>query len=369
MFDPLEQPALAYILQQQLWARRGNQILIASGMGIVPQLLAHSEQELELMEARLMQARSQEYKTWRGFDVRHLLRQQSGNFEYRQFDVFSALDVATPALNQATFDFLTLRDRQGAKLETSLNAQVYKPDSDIITTFLQADEDEIRLAMAFRREMVNEAAPHRHDIASGAYVLMRETLPKLDTRLIYDHLRLLIVPQGIGVAVVHDSLYIPFWWSPENDTNTSQVWVPADIRFAFDVLLASIWRDACIVRERFVQECRDKGKGYQGKQAFKSDVVRLPRVIFKSQWGSNMDRQITEGISKRAHTVRGHYRLISDEYIAPDEQKEAALDYGIPAPPVGYTFVRPHSRGTGEALPVARRVICQGLQVARTVLS
>lgn len=367
-FDPVQQPALAYVLWQQLWAERTNNIVITAGMGIEAQHLYYTETEAQYLKMRIEQARQETYSTWRGFDVRHIQKQQDS--DSKQFDVFSAFDAATFYLDQTTFDFLTLRDKKDARLMCWLNMKTYNKID--IGFLLLGNEESMRLAIAFRHDMEREAQPHRRNIASGAYVLMREPLPKLDALIVYDYLRLVITPHGIGASIVQESNYIPFWWSPERETNTSQVWVPADVRFALDVLLASIWRDACIVKESAFPENRSAGRGYKssGKKAksSKSNIVRLPRVVYKSTWGGNDDREIVESIAKRAHTVRGHYRYIRDEYNSPDEAKNTALDHGYAPPPTNYTFVRPHQRGTGEAMPSVRRVICRGLQVAKTVL-
>jgi hypothetical protein len=366
-FNPFKEPALAFILQQQIWATRTQQILIASGMGVQPQILDFTEDEWRYVETALMQARHTPVNSWRGFDVRHLIHQQGA--EYRQFDVFCVLDAATKYLNQEALDFLTMRDRPGMVIDCNLDAERYNMQEDV-SKFWYVEENEVRLSLAFRAEMVKEAATNRRDIATGAYVMLREPLPRLDELIAYDELRLLVTRHGIGVSIISGNFYIPFWWSPELDTNTSQVWVPSAVRFALDVLMACIWRDACIVKEEMLSTPRNSSRGYKatGKPQHNSEVVRLPRVIYKTQWGSRADRETVESISKRAHVVRGHYRFIRDEYEAPEELKEAALDYGLAAPPRDFTFVRPHTRGTGEAMPSVRRVICKGLQVAKTVL-
>lgn len=366
MIDPVAQPALAFVIQQMIWGASTNQIVIVSGMGIDEQMITVDASELPAYKLALAQARETTYKTWRGLDVRHLKAQEGQ--ENRQFDVFAALDVATPHLTQATFDFLTLRDGGDYKLDDALVATSFELTAE---SYLFADEEDVRLCMAFRQQMVQEAEPLRHNICRGAYVLLREPLPRLDQLLIYDYLRLVLTPAGIGVAVVWegDRWYIPFWWSPDSDINTSQVWVPPRLRFALDVLLAAIWRDACIVQQKTFTERRDVGKGYKAKSKPKhqSDTIRLPRVVYKSSWGPTSDREVIERIARRAHAVRGHYRALEDR-TASEMAVEAALEYGYPEPPEGYTFVRPHTRGTGEAMPAVRRVICKGLQVAKTVL-
>lgn len=391
-FDPYENPGLTHVLFQMAMAKHtGQQITIAAGMGVPPQLLSFSDSDLTGYLRQLQIARANPISTWRGLDVRHLKHYTS---EYRQIDVLAALAPAMP-LSQTILDFLTLRDIPHASLDCILTGAampVFNGDIETnVTRFFSTDTEDIRLAMAFRKQMVQEAEPHRHNVPTGIYVLQREPLPRLDELIEYQEIRLYISPRGICGAIIFDPppdtydlaiashkdghlslpAFIPFCWMPEDDTNTVQVFVPSAVHFALEILFASIWRDACIVQEKALQERRDRGKAYKASKRYTphENPLRLPRTVYRSQWATDADRQITEAISRSAHAVRGHYRRLADDHTASETAAETAQEYGYPAPPDGYTFVRPHTRGSGDLQSQTRRVICKGLQVARTLLS
>lgn len=371
--DLLRQPALVYVLQLLLWSQASGQPLPAAshmGIPITDSLLAYTQDTS--LRSRIIEVSNATYKTWRGLDVRHLIQQQG--VEYRQFDVFSALDAATPYLTQEMFDFITLRDVPKANLDCALNATQFAESAGSVQAWFGEDEDTIRLVSAFRQQMVDNAAAFRNQIAIGAYIMQREPLPRLDELLIYEQLRLLITPAGIAVSIVRETEYVPFWWTPDG-INTSLVWLPASIHFAIDVLLACIWHDACVVQMATFNP--QKRRGFTRRSAggspppqHKSSIVRLPRIIYETQWGSPTDREQVDRISRQAHTVRGHYRLLADGREASEDAKQNASDHLYPEPPPGFTFVKPHIRGEGEpAQHSPLRVICKGLQVAKTVLS
>lgn len=298
-------------------------------------------------------------KRWRGFDVRHL-RAQAGR-EFAAFDVFAALEAGAHLLTQETLDFLTLRDVPGAALEVLLVAG--EADSEADFEYLKGiQRDLVDLTMGFRRQMVEEAAPHRHQVAVGAYVLEREPLHLVDTALVYDRLRLVITPGGILYSLISGSQYVPCFWSPEG-THTCQVWLNARAIFVLDALLACIWRDACIVRRQFVAEQRGK-KGYEGKPRHHNPKV-LPRTIYVSTWSTPADRATIREVTRNAHHVSACYPRLPEGHVARDAAERAA-EYHWPPPPEGRTFRKPTTRGEGT--PQAKRVVCRGLQVARITL-
>lgn len=380
-FDPLKSPSLAYVIEQAIWQKKFNLVVMVTGMGIGEHLLSWDEAEESQLLDSINAARMTTVKTWRGFDVRHIESAPpvpvKGFSEIRQFDVFSALDPATRYITQEMMDFVTLRDIPDAELELCFNKnnigdflQYSEGNSAVaINTALFPKEDEMRLSLAFRKQMVDEAEPSRSRVAAGIYTMLREPLPGLDKFISYDYLRLVILPDGMLVAVVYEeNSYAPFWWSPDNDTNTSQVWFPGNVRFAFDVLLSAIWRDACIVKEAAFTRASSRGYRVSNPNKHQSNVIRLPRMVYKSRWGGAQDREIVDAIAKRAHTVRGHYRLLNEGMKPSEQAKQTAMDFGYAEPPDGYTFIRPHTRGEGEIIREHRRVICKGLQVAKTVL-
>lgn len=366
MFNPYDQPALAHLVQMLYLAEQAQSVAIVSGMGIGEGMLAFNSSELAAYYRETVIARHQPVKSWRGLSTQHIIPQQGA--EYKLLDLLGALEAARPHINQDAFDFLTLRDKKQSRLDCLLGG------SEIM--WFATDQELLSLATAFRQQMVAEAEPHRWNIPVGAYVLQREPLPRLDRLLAYSNLRLVLTPAGIGVSIVVETesegtWYLPFWWSPDNDTNTVQVWVPPDLRFAFDILMSTIWRDACIV------QCATFARGSRHRKAYEAktpkpkhpdNTLRLPRRIYESRWADEADRVAVAHITRSAHAVGGFYRPLPDGHQAGPDTEDRAQRHGFAPPPPGYTFVRPHSRG-GEVEPQnVRRVICRGLQVAKTVL-
>lgn len=353
--NPLETPALAWMIEAALiQTKTGHAVAVSGGMGIETGAIVLPEggAERDFVQA-LLHVQRNPVKTWRGLDVRHI---HGSSENIVQFDVLAALDAATKRvkLTQQQFDFLTLADVKGAIIDSMLVAQ------DIPSLF-DYDPERIRLISAFRDSLVAEAAPHAHKVAVGAYVLAYTPLPALDAEIAYETLRLLITPRGIFCTIVYQSNYAPFFWSPDG-INTSQVYVHPRGVFALEALLAGIWRDACIVREKWHEATGGKRGGVTTRQPEKKQgALVLPRTVYVSQWGSGADRELVHRAAPHAHTVRGFYRVLPEGQQSHGADERAA-EFGYPAPPDGYTFVRPHTRGEGDVRETARRIVCKGLQ-------
>ena len=371
MIDIFEQPALGHIAFQTAMSMYGNTkggIVLSAGMGVPEQVLALGDTDEELIAnlLNIFEQRNRSVDLWRGFSVGHIAKQSGA--EFRQADALAALDVCSKWLGDDELGFITFRG-EGYELDVVLNADDYTG----IETMYQMDRDQLDLAMAFRKQMTQEAEPFRSGLAAGHYVMNREDLPRLDKRLYYDSLRLVISYHGIAAAIVNEKAkcYVPFYWSPEDDINTSQVWVPTEVYFDIDIMMASIWRDACVVKERQGFAARSSGRPYKRRQRRKNDlVVRLPRLIRRTSWAGRADKQNIDDLTREAHFVRACYpKLPKGQWSSENGRlaaNERAIAAGYPIPPDGRTFRSPHARGAGEVEP--KRVICKGLQVAKTLL-
>jgi hypothetical protein len=52
----------------------------------------------------------------------------------------------------------------------------------------------------------------------------------------------------------------------------------------------------------------------------------------------------------------------NDGQLARDADSRAS-EWGLPAPPDGYTFVKPHQRGAGDVVDKPTKLVCSGLQI------
>ncbi len=214
--------------------------------------------------------------------------------------------------------------------------------------------------------MIEEAEPYRNQVVLGAFEMERVPLSYVDQLLDYNYLRLVFNPQGIFVSLIKDNAYSAFWWSPERHS----FWmIGAKEAWALNVMLSCIWRDACIVRHKMYQRRTRKGHGTQRKKRRKGRKKKLilPRIVTHVAWSSDQER---ERIIRAAHTVRPHYRELTNYQQTSNEAKKRAVEYGYPEPPEGFTFVKPHSRSGKKDQPEATpAVVCKGLQVANIALS
>lgn len=369
-----DQPMLMWVLEQALLATANNRLLILGGLGVDDRMivLPDSRQAQQNLYMKTQLARSQPPASWHGFDVRHLTRQSDS--EFNSLDVLAALDSGRKWLTQPLFDFLTLRDS-----DHILMSMLVVQDGSGAAGLMHYSEDDFRLASAFRKQLVDEAKPHRQRVAAGVYIMDRTPMPYLDQQLIYETARLVIHPQGIFASFIArrpvsdprpaQNMYIPFFWTP-GGVNTSQVWVHPRAVFALDVCLAAMWRDACIVREKWADRQPNRRTEFKVAKPSHDNPVMLPRTVYHSAWGSSDERDYIEKHTRKAHAVRGSYVELPEGQQAHDAEERAA-EFFYPAPPDGYTFRRPHTRGdkTDSIDGVQpRRVVCRGLQTAKIVL-
>jgi hypothetical protein len=303
-------------------------------------------------------------KLWRGLWI-------GGLRDIDKLLVVSTLAAGGESLTQETLNFLTLSDVPQAKYQM---VKAYD-DSD---TWATTDQDEFQratvqefqidseskaLTEAFIKQMTDEAEPYQPGIVLGSFVMERTPLSYLDSLIDYDTLRLVTSPVGIFGSLVKGANYLTFFWSPEIATTWSLGAKPA---WAVNTMMACIWRDACIVKHKMMSE-RQRG-GYHRtakKQKRQNPKLILPRTIRHCAWGPDEER---ERISRSAHAVRAFYRQLPDNQAASDAAIFAANEYGYPEPPVGFTFVRPHTRGGQASETEAMPVVCLGLQVANLAL-
>ena len=78
-------------------------------------------------------------------------------------------------------------------------------------------------------------------------------------------------------------------------------------------------------------------------------IVFIPktRTVYTNEEESLAQGEHT-GITHRGHQVSGHLRQLPLMSRASQDAREAAKEYRIILPETGYTFVRPHVRGTFE---------------------
>ena len=306
---------------------------------------------------------------WRGLSLSHI----------EPFNRIMACVVYADAggrkLSQESFNFWTLGDVPGAQMELKQNGMLdavpmEQIDAAAVRSLTEySDREYVALMTAFERQLVADAAKSKVPPAVGEYIMTHEPFPALDACLRWDSLRLIVAWHGIWATFVHGNQYAPVYWSPGGNSQAGIVTMfTGAAAYAVRVLLAGIWRDACVVQERWALE-RERAEyrpKNRKKPAHRNPVV-LPRLIRHIEWGSSDDER--EHIIRASHGVRGHYRHLGNERSASQQALDNAELYGLPAPPEGYTFVSPHLRGQGDApAPTPQRVVCRGLQTVKIAL-
>lgn len=315
---------------------------------------------------------------WHGLNLKHIPAQL-------RLWVLSKLTFpgAKPYLTQEVLNFVTLADKPGrvlglrtrvfelnphAAYEATAQGIKLMNSSEIrnkIITAYSLDEREVKLAISFRDQLLEEARPFEKKVFTGTLVMDKIPLAHLDEHLDYDYLRLVIVPTGIFCTPVKDDgyCYNPFFWTAAGRTHIPFL-NSAQVDLSLDVLMAGIWRDACVVQKRFIQDRVYKDP--RPRSGKKSGTVILPRVIREVAWADERERT---GITHAAHTVRPHYRELPPTWNTSERAAEKAGEFGWPTPPEGFTFIPPHIRGRGEAaIPDYRKVVCRGLLTVFTAI-
>ncbi|MBQ7263083.1 MAG: hypothetical protein IJR14_05125 [Synergistaceae bacterium] len=92
----------------------------------------------------------------------------------------------------------------------------------------------------------------------------------------------------------------------------------------------------------------------EGKAGAGVSVIYVPRVRARGDGEASSPRAdgVREigavGAARRHHQVAGHIRQLAMEQSASDEARARASEAGLDLPLNGFTWVRPHSRGSGE---------------------
>lgn len=373
-----ENPAYTFSVLTVLNKIQHGGVMITGGLGVddgyihLPETQGEAHRLVHLLE----HLTSYPYRFWRGLDLF-----KCGTASLK---VAATINPVSKLMSQSLLDFMLCTD-----LDASPGVIIPKPDVDW-EAYTTISEDDAELAAAFRRQMVDEAEPHRHGIAAGAYVMDKEEFPRLDQEIAYRQLRLVISYDGIFGCLYQPAetdliewiepedkprrrikaipLSTPFVWTPSG-INTAQVWLSARAVFALDTLLACIWRDACIVKTKFTEQQRARGYEDRKRNSKQRNVVILPRVIYKSKWGEDQaERDQAVRQARAAHERGGCYPKLPPGYVAHDAEARAD-EWRYPPPPPGHTFRKPYTT-TGEKPESLgyKKVICRGLQVAHHVL-
>lgn len=303
------------------------------------------------------------FTTWGKFSLKHI--NPSYDLNFTAFNVIAALYPAYNELTVRDFSFLTLADKPNQKIVLNCSTIIPSPETTL-KDLIEFDDEDNRLALAFRRKMIQEVNEVNHPF-TGAYLLDKVPLDLIDSTIVYQQLRLVFVPSGICVSVIDEGQYVTFFWSPSG-FNTSQIWFPLSTAFGFDVMLACLWRDAHILREKWAT-ARPKTSHSQPKKSGQVDQqgrVTLPRVIYQGDWKSGLADK-SDGNVVRPHPVRGSYRYIGDHF--PDLAAILrARDYDYADPPEGFTFVSPYKRGGTSVSSGEVKIVWTGRDIAQMLL-
>ena len=181
---------------------------------------------------------------------------------------------------------------------------------------------------------------------------------------------------GLWLAVVTDDgqTGASFGWRPGQPLAR---WVVAEPAAPLlETTMAALWRDLRMAGEETVPERgRRKAQRQPGTPRPERRAARrtLPgkraarlRMRGRRQWGTDEEREV---IQRRAHGVRGHLRRLRAGWQAGGQARSMAGEFGI-ALPDGFTFVRPHVRGSeGDAeTPTETVVQSRGLATVMALL-
>jgi hypothetical protein len=190
------------------------------------------------------------------------------------------------------------------------------------------------------------------------------------TQFGFSGLKLSAHPHGIWFQPLEaDKSFHPvFWWEPGKpftDMRLASEYLPMDLTRLFDLALSCLWRDMNAENQSVVEIERKSAKTPK-KRAKKHRngkhqpyVRQFPRSPYASgrvrQWSNPAERRRI----RRAYRAGGRPRRMPkglDGHANP-ELLALADEHGIIVPP-GYTYVRPHvrgSRGGADAEPVVIR--------------
>ena len=182
-------------------------------------------------------------------------------------------------------------------------------------------------------------------------------------------IRIIITPRGIWCSLIHhlsSFTYTLIWWQPDGTIFSSD---RSDLAPITRILLAGVWRDACILEHKaFSEHPTHSHQQYPQSKTYKRrKVIYLPRLDWSTPDEREKIKHQTSHLRAR-HAVRGHIRNLTDNptYSPPDTIIQQALedyhyDIDAPLPGIGQTYVRSHFRGVGELVETAPDIICKGL--------
>ena len=240
---------------------------------------------------------------------------------------------------------------------------------------IRGDIDVAR-ANAAAEALLEEAKAHAVYVPSGQF---RLRLPA-DTPLApwgVKYLRVWAEPERLWVQFVgkgQDALGTSVEWRPVHPT-MMRPYVISQATGAMDaahVTLAALWHDLVTAAEAALPEegrepgqeavrqaqAREQGRreGQGRGRSYRKIPRQRVRLRGRRDWSTEAERQRI----MRRHRVSGHLRQLPAGWSASQEAQRWAKRYGFIVPR-GYTFVRPHMRGSDER-EVETVVVARGLE-------
>ena len=212
------------------------------------------------------------------------------------------------------------------------------------------------LLKGLTQSLLEDAKTHGVYAPQGSFVL---TLPEgYPLRELGIHaLRVLVERDNLYATALDEKGHpcLSAFWKPGQ---TAGIWAcPPDLQDILTVTLAALWRDLRIAGEEALPvkakhtTHTQKAVSASEKRGLKAvqpaSVRMLPARRFvlqgEREWGTSRERDF---IQRRAHGVRGHLRRLQAGWKPSEDALQIAQAFGI-LTPAGYTFVRPHVRGSG----------------------
>lgn len=155
--------------------------------------------------------------------------------------------------------------------------------------------------------------------------------------------------------------------------NSTQV--PYQVAPILDVTLAALWRDLCVAGEEVVVRKGKRKVCLGGQKKTQDRTLNLPRrpLIFdndRREWGNKEEQAEISKKTIDSHWVKETFRRLPEGHQASAQAYQNANEYGDGVIPDGYTFVKPHHRGTDyDVAEKTIKVVAQGLQAATLFLN
>lgn len=212
-----------------------------------------------------------------------------------------------------------------------------------------ADEsDRAEMINGLAASLIREADEHAAFIPVGTFRLrVPDELTVLRSAGI-DAFTIAADPAGLWVRIHGTEDGGVFRWS--SATGVQQLVVMRGYAAWLNLALAALWHDLRVAGEesivpRVEAKPAQRGAGTSTRSATKTVSTRtLPtiRIAGKREWSTAAERA---AIARRVHGVRGHLRRLPGAWTRSKDAVAFAREFGIVLPD-GFTFVRPHMRGT-----------------------